>query len=53
MEGMMQNTLPVNLMLTGVVARLAVYSQPLVRSFLLNHNLVFQPTVKSLVQVRV
>ncbi|XP_052282606.1 FHF complex subunit HOOK interacting protein 1B-like isoform X3 [Dreissena polymorpha] len=51
LEGMMQNSLPVNLMLTGLVSRLAVYSQPLLRSFLLNHNLVFQPTVKSLVQV--
>ncbi|WAQ99642.1 F16A1-like protein [Mya arenaria] len=51
LESMMQNTLPVNLMLTGLISRLAVYSQPLLRSFLLNHNLVFQPTVKSLVQV--
>ena len=51
LEGMVQNSLPVNLMLTGLISRLAVYSQPLLRSFLLNHNLVFQPTVKSLVQV--
>ncbi|XP_021344716.1 FTS and Hook-interacting protein-like isoform X2 [Mizuhopecten yessoensis] len=51
LEGMMQNNLSINLVLTGVIARLAAYPQPLLRSFLLNHNLVFQPTVKSLVQV--
>ncbi|XP_045203836.2 FHF complex subunit HOOK interacting protein 1B-like isoform X4 [Mercenaria mercenaria] len=51
LEGMMQNSLPVNLMLTGLISRLAVYRQPLLRSFLLNNSLVFQPTVKSLVQV--
>ncbi|XP_056012705.1 FHF complex subunit HOOK-interacting protein 1B-like isoform X4 [Ostrea edulis] len=51
LDGMMQNSLPVNLLLTGVISRLASYPQPLLRSFLLSHNLVFQPTVKSLVQV--
>lgn len=51
LDGMMQNSLPVNLLLTGVIARLASYPQPLLRSFLLSHNLVFQPTVKSLLQV--
>ncbi len=48
----MQNTLYVNLLLTAVITRLACYPQPLLRSFLLNHSLVFQPTVKSLIQVR-
>lgn len=52
LDGMMQNSLPVNLLLTGVIARLASYPQPLLRSFLLSHNLVFQPTVKSLLQVQ-
>lgn len=51
LDGMMQNSLTLNLLLTGLISRLAVYHQPLLRSFLLNHNLVFQPTVKSLVQV--
>lgn len=51
LDSMMQNSLPVNLVLTGLLARLATYPQPLLRSFFLNHNLVFQPTVKSLVQV--
>ena len=52
LEAMMQNSLYVNLLLTGLVTRLACYPQPLLRSFLLNHTLVFQPTVKSLLQVR-
>uniref|UniRef100_T1J1Q6 Uncharacterized protein n=1 Tax=Strigamia maritima TaxID=126957 RepID=T1J1Q6_STRMM len=51
MENMMQNNLYVNLQLTGLIARLACYPQPLLRSFLLNHTLVFQPTVRSLLQV--
>ncbi|ESP03652.1 hypothetical protein LOTGIDRAFT_137063 [Lottia gigantea] len=51
LEGMMQNTLYSNLLLTGILSQLAAYPQPLLRSFLLNHNLVFQPTFKSLVQV--
>ncbi|KAK7479180.1 hypothetical protein BaRGS_00029524 [Batillaria attramentaria] len=51
LEGMVQNSLYANLLLTGLVTRLATYPQPLLRSFLLNVNLVFQPTVKSLVQV--
>lgn len=51
LENMLSNTLHVNLLLTGIVAQLAAYPQPLLRSFLLNTNLVFQPTVRSLYQV--
>lgn len=51
LESMMQNSLYVNLLLTGLISRLACYPKPLLRSFLLNHNLVFQPSVKSLMQV--
>ncbi|ELT88159.1 hypothetical protein CAPTEDRAFT_183880 [Capitella teleta] len=51
LECLMQNSLYVNLLLTGLMCRLACFSQPLLRSFLLNHSLVFQPSVKSLVQV--
>ncbi|XP_068606730.1 FHF complex subunit HOOK-interacting protein 1A [Brachionichthys hirsutus] len=51
MENMMSNSLQVNLLLTGILAQLAAYPQPLLRSFLLNTNLVFQPTVRSLYQV--
>lgn len=51
MENMLQNSLYVNILLTGIVAQLACYPQPLLRSFLLNTNMVFQPSVKSLIQV--
>ncbi|KAJ8255555.1 hypothetical protein COCON_G00194190 [Conger conger] len=51
LECMLQNSLYVNILLTGIVARLACYPQHLLRSFLLNTNMVFQPSVKSLVQV--
>ncbi|KAM9805201.1 FHF complex subunit HOOK-interacting protein 1B isoform 2-T2 [Neosynchiropus ocellatus] len=51
LENMLQNSLYVNILLTGIVAQLACYPQPLLRSFLLNANMVFQPSVKSLIQV--
>ncbi|KAJ8252971.1 hypothetical protein GJAV_G00207740 [Gymnothorax javanicus] len=51
LECMLQNSLYVNILLTGILSRLACYPQPLLRSFLLNTNMVFQPSVKSLVQV--
>ncbi|XP_056145819.1 FHF complex subunit HOOK-interacting protein 1B [Lampris incognitus] len=51
LENMLQNSLYVNVLLTGIVAQLACYPQPLLRSFLLNTNMVFQPSVKSLIQV--
>ncbi|KAL6110865.1 fhip1a [Pungitius sinensis] len=51
LENMASNSLHVNLLLTGILAQLAAYPQPLLRSFLLNTNLVFQPTVRSLYQV--
>ncbi|GCC37298.1 FHF complex subunit HOOK-interacting protein 1A [Chiloscyllium punctatum] len=51
LENMLENELHVNLLLTGIVARLACYPQPLLRSFLLNTNMVFQPSVRSLYQV--
>ncbi|XP_018614439.2 FHF complex subunit HOOK-interacting protein 1B [Scleropages formosus] len=51
LENMLQNSLYVNILLTGILAQLAYYPQPLLRSFLLNTNMVFQPSVKSLIQV--
>jgi hypothetical protein len=48
---MLQNSLHVNLLLTGILARLAHYSQPLLRSLLVNHSLVLETNVKSLFQV--
>uniref|UniRef100_A0A8C2JAE0 Family with sequence similarity 160 member A1a n=1 Tax=Cyprinus carpio TaxID=7962 RepID=A0A8C2JAE0_CYPCA len=51
LENMPSNSLHVNLLLTGILAQLASYPQPLLRSFLLNTNMVFQPSVRSLYQV--
>uniref|UniRef100_A0A8C8SIT0 FHF complex subunit HOOK-interacting protein 1B n=1 Tax=Pelusios castaneus TaxID=367368 RepID=A0A8C8SIT0_9SAUR len=51
LENMLHNSLYTNCLLTGLVAQLACYPQPLLRSFLLNTNMVFQPSVKSLLQV--
>ncbi|KAK3507573.1 hypothetical protein QTP70_028648 [Hemibagrus guttatus] len=51
LENMLENSLHVNLLLTGILAQLAAYPQPLLRSFLLNTNMVFQPSVRSLYQV--
>ncbi len=53
LENMLQNSLHVNLLLTGIIARLAQYSQPLLRSLLLNHSLVLETNVKSLFQVKI
>lgn len=39
------------LRLTGFISRLAIYPQPLIYSFMLDHSLVFQPCIKSLFQV--
>ena len=51
LEALMSNSLYVNLHLTGLISRLAVYPQPLLHSFMLNHSLVFQPSIRSLFQV--
>lgn len=53
LESMTSNNLYVNLHLTGLVSRLAIYPQPLLQSFLLNHSLVFQPSIRSLFQVHI
>lgn len=52
LENMTENSVYVNLHLTGLISRLAIYPQPLLRSFLLNHSLVFQPSIRSSFQVR-
>ncbi|KAK9497574.1 hypothetical protein O3M35_004273 [Rhynocoris fuscipes] len=51
LENMLSNHFFINLHLTGLISRLAVYSQPLLRSFLLDQNLVLQPSIRSLFQV--
>ncbi|KAL1110121.1 hypothetical protein AAG570_008198 [Ranatra chinensis] len=51
LENMLTHNLYVNLHITGLISRLAIYPQPLLRSFLLDHSLVFQPSIKSLFQI--
>ncbi|CAG5077855.1 Similar to GK23746: UPF0518 protein GK23746 (Drosophila willistoni) [Cotesia congregata] len=51
LESMTSNNLYVNLHLTGLISRLAIYHQPLLQSFLLNPSLVFQPSIRSLFQI--
>lgn len=41
----------VNLLVTGILAQLAAYPQPLLRCFLLDTQAAFQPGVRSLYQV--
>lgn len=51
LKNMLSNTIYVNFHLTGLISRLAVYPQPLLRTYLLDHDLVLQPNVSSLFQV--
>ena len=51
LENMLDNSFYMNLQLTSLLSRIACYPQPLLRSLLLNSNLVMQPGVKSLFQV--
>ncbi|XP_041958488.1 protein FAM160A1 isoform X1 [Alosa sapidissima] len=51
LENMLDNSLHVNLLLTGILGQLATYPQPILRSFLLNTSMVLQPSVRSLYQV--
>ncbi|XP_062871562.1 FHF complex subunit HOOK-interacting protein 1A [Trichomycterus rosablanca] len=53
LENMLENSVEVNLLVTGVLAQLAAYPQPLLRCFLLSTQHVFQPSVCSLYQVLV
>ena len=52
LDHMLNNSLQINFLLTGLFAKLAYYSQLLLRSFLLNHNLVVQSNIKTLIQVK-
>ncbi|KAA0706500.1 Protein FAM160A1 [Triplophysa tibetana] len=53
LESLLENTIEVNLLLTGILAQLASYPQPLLRGFLLNTRPVLQPAITSLYQVLV
>ncbi|XP_014288523.1 FHIP family protein AGAP011705 isoform X2 [Halyomorpha halys] len=51
LENMLAQNLFINLQLTGLISRLAIYPQPLLRSFLLDQSFIFQPSIRSLYQV--
>lgn len=48
---MMQHPPTVNILLTRLISRLAYYPQPLLRSLLLNHQLVLKPGIPNLLTV--
>lgn len=50
-DQMLSSSIHVNLLVTTVISRLASYPTPLLSSLLLDTSIVFQPSVRSLVQV--
>ncbi|XP_041926547.1 protein FAM160A1 [Alosa sapidissima] len=53
LENLVENSIEVNLLVTGILAQLAAFPQPLLRSFLLSTQPFFQPGVRTLYQVLV
>ncbi|XP_026200186.1 protein FAM160A1-like [Anabas testudineus] len=54
LENLLENSIAVNLLVTGILAQLASYPQPLLRSFLLSTDTsCIQPNVRTLYQVLV
>uniref|UniRef100_A0A8C7WMN6 FHF complex subunit HOOK-interacting protein C-terminal domain-containing protein n=1 Tax=Oryzias sinensis TaxID=183150 RepID=A0A8C7WMN6_9TELE len=53
LENLLENSISVNLLLTGILVQLVSYPQPLLRSFLLSTELHSQPSVRTLHQVLV
>uniref|UniRef100_A0A3B4G2E9 Protein FAM160A1-like n=1 Tax=Pundamilia nyererei TaxID=303518 RepID=A0A3B4G2E9_9CICH len=53
LENLLENSIAVNLLVTGILAQLASYPQPLLRSFLLSTDTQNQPNVRTLYQVLV
>uniref|UniRef100_A0A1A8CM44 Family with sequence similarity 160, member A1 n=1 Tax=Nothobranchius kadleci TaxID=1051664 RepID=A0A1A8CM44_NOTKA len=53
LENLLENSIAVNLLVTGILAQLASYPQPLLRSFLLSTDTNQQPGVRTLYQVLV
>ncbi|KAK8735967.1 hypothetical protein OTU49_005143 [Cherax quadricarinatus] len=50
-DQMLSSSIHVNLLTTTIMSRLAIYPTPLLSSLLLDTSIVFQPSVRSLVQV--
>ncbi|CAJ1085766.1 protein FAM160A1-like [Xyrichtys novacula] len=53
LENLLENSIAVNLLVTGILAQLASYPQPLLRSFLLTTDQQNQPNLRTLYQVLV
>uniref|UniRef100_A0A3P9IA56 FHF complex subunit HOOK-interacting protein C-terminal domain-containing protein n=1 Tax=Oryzias latipes TaxID=8090 RepID=A0A3P9IA56_ORYLA len=53
LENLLENSISVNLLLTGILVQLVSYPQPLLRSFLLSTEPHSQPSVRTLHQVLV
>ncbi|XP_050441511.1 FHIP family protein GJ17503 isoform X2 [Adelges cooleyi] len=51
LENMPEQDFRINLRLTSVLTRLAIYNKPLIQSLLLNHSMIFQPCIRSLFQI--
>lgn len=51
LKDMLSTSIYVNIHVTGIISKLAVYPHPLLRSYLLDHSLVLQPNVPSLFQI--
>ncbi|XP_062373177.1 FHF complex subunit HOOK-interacting protein 1A [Sardina pilchardus] len=51
LENLLENSIEVNLLVTGILAQLASFPQPLLRSYLLSTQAIFQPGVRTLYQV--
>lgn len=51
LKNFLSNSFYINLHVTGLISRLAIYPQPLLRTYLLDDSLVLQPNVPSLFQV--
>ncbi|KAK9890137.1 hypothetical protein WA026_008944 [Henosepilachna vigintioctopunctata] len=47
----LSNSFYVNLHITGLISRLAIFPQALLRTYLIDHSLVLQPDVPSLIQI--
>ncbi|XP_056156780.1 LOW QUALITY PROTEIN: FHF complex subunit HOOK-interacting protein 1A-like [Lampris incognitus] len=53
LENLLENSIAVNLLVTGILTQLASYPQPLLRSFLLNTHTHCRPNARTLYQVLV
>lgn len=51
LKNFLSNSIYINLHLTGLISRLAVYPQPLLRAYLLDHSIVLQPNVPSIFEI--